>query len=77
MQYLAEKDGCGTFLTKDSQLDSFLLKGCNIVRIDEEGKETIVATPEEGFLEERPTLEFPQTMTNTMLMFAGKMGGKE
>lgn len=62
--YAAELNGSAIFLTKDAQLDTALKNGCNIVRIEDDDGQTIIATPENGFLEDRPTLEETGTMTN-------------
>ena len=62
--YAAEINGDAIFLTKDAQLDTALKNGCNIVRIEDDDGQTIIATPENGFLEDRPTLEETGTMTN-------------
>lgn len=62
--YAAELNGSAIFLTKRAQLDTALKNGCNIVRIEDDDGQTIIATPENGFLEARPTLEETGTMTN-------------
>lgn len=62
--YVAEKDGSAIFLTKDTQLDMALEKGCNIVRVEDDDTQTVIATPEQGFLEERPSLEKTRATTN-------------
>lgn len=62
--YVAEKDGSAIFLTKDAQLDMALEKGCNIVRVEDDDTQTVIATPEQGFLEERPSLEETRATTN-------------
>lgn len=62
--YAAEINGDAIFLTKDAQLDTALKNGCNIVRIEDDDGQTIIATPENGFLEDCPTLEETGTMTN-------------
>lgn len=62
--YAAELDGSAIFLTKNAQLDTALKNGCNIVRIEDDDGQTIIATPENGFLEDRPTLEETGTMIN-------------
>ena len=49
MQYVAEKDGYATVLSRDEQFDEYLDKGCSIYSVDGE-KETLIATPEDGFL---------------------------
>lgn len=62
--YVAEKDGSAIFLTKDVQLDMALEKGCNIVRVEDDDTQTVIATPEQGFLKERPSLEETRATTN-------------
>lgn len=63
--YAAEIDGCAIYLTKDSQIDEMLEKGCNIVRIEDDESMTTLATPEDGFFSERPSIEKKaKTMTN-------------
>lgn len=62
--YAAELDGSAIFLTKDTQLDTALKNGCNIVRIEDDDGQIIIATPENGFLEDRPVLEETGTMSN-------------
>lgn len=62
--YAAEINGDAIFLTKDAQLDTALKNGCNIVRIEDNDEQTIIATPEHGFLETRPELEKTETMAN-------------
>ena len=59
--YAAEINGDAIFLTKDTQLDTALKNGCNIVRIEDDDGQTIIATPENGFLEDRPTLDSSNT----------------
>lgn len=66
MQYVAEKDGCATVLSKDEQFEEYLEKGCNIYSVDGE-KETLIATPENGFLTEKPALEKTNQSSNTDL----------
>lgn len=51
----------GVFLTSDEQMDKYLNLGCEIHEI-EDGIEKTIATPEEGFLVERP--EFPIITNN-------------
>ncbi len=62
--YAAEINGDAIFLTKDAQIDMALKNGCNIVRIEDDDGQTIIATPENGFLEDRPTLEDTGIMKN-------------
>lgn len=66
MQYVAEKDGYATVLSRDEQFDEYLDKGCRIYSVDGE-KETLIATPEDGFLTEKPTLEKTSQSSNTDL----------
>lgn len=66
MQYIAEKDGYATVLSRDEQFEEYLEKGCNIYSVDGE-KETLIATPEKGFLTEKPTLEETSQSSNTDL----------
>lgn len=60
MEYLAKsKDGkSAIFLTIDTQMDMYLEKNCDIYQYDDNGKEKLIATPEDGFLIERPV--FPE-----------------
>lgn len=62
--YIAEFEGTAIFLTKDEQMDMALKNGCIIMRVEDNDDKTIVATPECGYLKERPTLEDIETMTN-------------
>ena len=62
--YVAEKDGSAIFLTKDTQLDMALEKGCNIIKVEDNDTQTVIATPEQGFLEEHPLLEVTRATTN-------------
>ena len=64
MLYLAKWDGGRVYLSRDEQMEQFLEKGANIYK-EEEGTETLIATPEEGFLVERPT--FPVRYRSTSL----------
>lgn len=54
-EYTARKNNEGTFIARDEQMDEFLQKGYQIVEIEGD-KERVIATPEEGFLEPRPTI---------------------
>lgn len=66
MQYVAEKDGYATVLSRDEQFDEYLDKGCSIYSVDGEN-ETLIATPEDGFLTEKPTLEKKSQSSNSDL----------
>lgn len=62
MGYMAvyEEARTSTSLTKDSQMDEHLSKGANIYKV--EGEEaTLIATPQDGFLVERPVFPIKQT----------------
>lgn len=66
MAYLARaKDGNSqVYLTKDAQMDVYLERNCNIYFENNDNEtETLIATPEDGFLVERPV--FPTTTTFT------------
>lgn len=66
MAYLARaKDGSSqVYLTKDTQMDAYLERNCNIYfENNDDETETLIATPEDGFLVERPV--FPTTTTFT------------
>lgn len=60
-EYIARKDDNQTYLAKDSQMDDFLKNGCNIYMV-KNGIETLIATPEDGYLVEKP--KFPIYITN-------------
>lgn len=62
MAYLAKWDGGSIFLSRDEQMEQYLEKGAEIYR-EENGAETLIATPQNGFLVERPT--FPESATST------------
>lgn len=66
MQYVAEKDGYATVLSRDEQFEEYLDKGCNIYSVDGEN-ETLIATPKDGFLTDKPTLEKTSQSSNTDL----------
>lgn len=54
MRYLAKWKGGCVFLSRDEQMEEFLTKGASIYSVDND-VETLIATPEDGFLVERPT----------------------
>lgn len=62
--YIAKKESFAQFLSKDSQMDTALKKGCTIYRVEDDGTEVAIATPEKGFLNGRPELEKIETMEN-------------
>lgn len=53
--YIAIKDGSGIHLSKSEQMDRMLSNGFSIYKIDD-GVKTLIATPEKGFLAERPII---------------------
>lgn len=54
MAYLAKWGDTSIYLSRDEQMEQYLEKGASIYR--EEGEvETLIATPEQGFLVDRPT----------------------
>ncbi len=56
MDYIAEKGNTRIILSKTEQMDKLLDKGFNIYR-DKNGKEELVASPEKGFVGEKPIIE--------------------
>lgn len=52
--YLAARDGNGVFIQEDYQMDSYLEKGYSIFEIDDDLNEKLIATPEDGFIVDRP-----------------------
>ena len=63
--YAARRDGSAIYVTKDKQIDEMLENGCDIVRVEDDDSVTVIATPKDGFLEERPILDArTETMTN-------------
>lgn len=51
----------GTFLSVDTQMDHYLKYGWSIFQI-EDGEETLIATPETGFLVERPVFPIRESI---------------
>ena len=64
MEYAAvyEKENSSAWLTKDSQMEEHLSRGAKIYQSDN-GEMTLIATPEDGFLVERPTFPIPETIS--------------
>ena len=58
--YFAKLGNNGIYLTRDEQMEQFLENGASIYR-DENGTETLIATPEQGFLLDRPTFPIEKT----------------
>ena len=58
MLYLAEWEGGNIFLSKDSDMDDYLAKGACIYAKEDllSDEKTLIATPEDGFVVERPTI---------------------
>ena len=57
--YLANFGNSEIYLRRDTQMDKYLSMGASIFHEDEDTQErTLIATPEDGFLVERPV--FPE-----------------
>lgn len=63
--YFAKLGNTGVYFFNREQIDKYLMKGANIYRDDGNQKITLIATPEEGYLEGSPasaeTFELPIT----------------
>lgn len=55
--YFAEKDNYGIFLSRTEQLDTYLKNGFSIYRFSDDKGEELIASPEKGYLVEKPILE--------------------
>lgn len=64
MLYLAKQNNSIIYLSQDEQMDKYLEKGAEIYS-EENGVQTLIATPENGFLVERPV--FPVQTTSKQL----------
>lgn len=51
--YKAKKENSQIYLINSDQMDKYLDKGCDIY-IEEDGKDTLIATPKDGYLVEKP-----------------------
>lgn len=56
-KYLAQVGNTGIYLSKTEQMDKMLKNGCDIYKIDENGVKTLIATPGQGYLIQKPTIE--------------------
>ena len=58
MHYLAEWEGGNIFIAKDSDMDEYLAMGARIYAKEDilSDEKTLIATPEDGFLVERPVI---------------------
>lgn len=57
-KYIAKIDRLNAVvLSKNEQLDEMLNKGYSIYYIDDELNETIIASPDKGYIVEKPSLE--------------------
>jgi len=67
-QYMAKlgsgKGSVGVYLSNSNMFDKYLGYGADIYEI-EDGKETLIATPKDGFLVERPVFPIPQSSTRS------------
>lgn len=57
ISYFAKKDNTGIFLSKSIQMDNMLAKGFSIYRKNDDDSETLIATPDDGYLYEKPIIE--------------------
>lgn len=55
--YFAKKGNAGIYLMASQQMDTMLAKGFDIYEKNDEGLEILIATPDEGYLYERPFIE--------------------
>ena len=60
--YLAKWSDGSTYLSEDTQMELYLKRGASIYR-EENGEETLIATPSQGFLVDRPTFPVSETYT--------------
>lgn len=51
----------GVYLSKDEQMDEFLTKGFDLYLV-ENGERALLATPKDGFVLPRPSIEHTVTM---------------
>lgn len=57
-KYIAKIDENNAIvLSRNEQLDEMLKKGHSIYYIDDESNETIIASPDKGYIVEKPSLE--------------------
>jgi len=54
ISYIAKWEDGSVYLARDEQMEQYLDKGASIYRAEDE-VETLIATPEQGFLVDRPT----------------------
>lgn len=64
MAYLAKWDGGQTYLSKDTQMEEYLEKGASIY-CESNNHQSLIATPEKGFLIERPV--FPIVASSSII----------
>lgn len=58
INYFAKKGNTGIYLAESSQMDKMLAKGFDIYANDD-GDEVLIATPDDGYLGERPVIGQP------------------
>lgn len=56
VDYIAEKNNCGIYLSKTKQLDEYLKNGFSIYKLTNNDKQ-LIASPEKGYLVNKPSLE--------------------
>lgn len=57
VSYFAKKGNGIIYLSKSEQMDEMLAKGASIYSDNGDGSNTLIATPDEGYLSERPVIE--------------------
>lgn len=63
MGYYAKRDDeVAIYLSKTVQLDLYLESGCSIYEDAENGNDILIATPDDGYLVDKPTIEVTQTI---------------
>lgn len=61
MKYYAQKAGVKFMLARSDQMQGYLDQGAAIYSVDDQGKETLIANSEHGFIVDPPV--FPVTHT--------------
>ena len=67
MEYMAKKNNTGIHIISTDGMFECLDKGMEIYEIDEDGNETLIATPENGFMKEIPMIENTASTGNEMM----------
>lgn len=56
VSYFAKKGNTGIYLAESSQMDKMLAKGFDIYAKGDDGTKILIATPDDGYLGERPVI---------------------